>query len=113
MAKTFNFNNIKKKYLPVTLGNEENTTLLIGSPTKSIMSDLMILQSGQEGVADGEASTEMIDNVYEACARVLSHNKQGIEVTAEELGEFCDIEDITAFFTAYMEFVADMGEGKN
>lgn len=113
MANTFNFNNLKKKYLTVTLNDEKQTTLLIGTPTKSIMDDLMILQSGKETVAEGETGLAEIDAIYDACARVLSHNKQGITVTAEKLGEICDIEDLIGFFTAYMTFVAEIGNEKN
>ena len=44
--KSLNFNNVKNTYLKVTLADDNNTTIMIGTPTKAIMDDLVLLQSG-------------------------------------------------------------------
>ena len=45
MAKSLNFNNVVKQYLTVTLPDENNTRLLIGTPTKAVMDELLYFQS--------------------------------------------------------------------
>lgn len=113
MAKPLNFNNIKKRYLTVTLADEKKTTLMIGTPTKAVMNELILLQSNFESLEDGDANEETIDDLYITCAKVMSRNKGGIVVTKEYLEEVFDIEDIMIFFSAYMDFVGEIAEEKN
>jgi hypothetical protein len=111
MAKPLNFNNVKKQFLTVTLADEKGTTLLIGTPTKAIMDDLMILQDSMS--ADNETNSEAIDDLYAACARVMSRNKAGVKITPELLTEIFDFEDIILFFNAYMAFIDEVIASKN
>jgi hypothetical protein len=113
MAKPLNFNNVKKNYLSVTLADEKETTLLIGTPTKAIMEDLMVIQSGLETAEEDEITPEVLDDLYRACARVMSRNKCGVEITGEYLGELFDFEDIMLFFTSYMNFIDEVVGSKN
>lgn len=110
--KVLNFNNVKKTYLTVTLADEDNTTIMIGTPTKAIMDDLKQLQVSLENV-DEEADTDNTDDLYRACARVMSRNKGGINISKEFLDEIFDFEDITIFFNAYMDFINEVTSGKN
>lgn len=111
MAKSLNFNNVQKRYLTVTLADEKNTTLMIGTPTKAIMGELTRLQEGLEGVEENNA--EATDALYEACAQVMSRNKAGITITADYLANIFDFEDIIIFFNAYMEFIGEITDSKN
>lgn len=113
MAKALNFNNVKKTYLTVTLADEDNTTLMIGTPTKAIMDDLVALQDSLEGISDEEASIEATEELYGACAKLMSRNKGGIKISKEYLEEVFDFEDIIIFFNAYMDFIAEVTGGKN
>lgn len=113
MAKALNFNNVKKQFLTVTLADEKNTTLMIGTPTKSIMDDLMILQESMNSVSDNETNNEATDDLYSACARVMSRNKAGVKITKEYLAEVFDFEDIVIFFNAYMDFIDEVIASKN
>ena len=110
MAKTLNFNNVKKQFLTLTLADEKNTTILIGTPTKAIMDDLTVLQNS---INDNTADAEATDDLYNACARVMSRNKAGIKITKEFLAEIFDFEDITIFFKAYMDFIDEVINSKN
>lgn len=111
MAKTIDFTARKKPYINVKLADE--TVLMIGTPTKAIMTDLIALKSNLETVKEGENTEEAINGLYEACARVMSLNKAGKKITAEYLSELMDIEDIMYFFNAYMEFVVEVSDTKN
>ena len=111
--KSLNFNNVKKTYLTVTLADENNTTIMIGTPTKTIMDDLVLLQSGLETISEDDANVDATDELYSACAKVMSRNKGGIKISKEFLEEIFDFEDITIFFNAYMDFITEVTSGKN
>ena len=113
MAKALNFNNVKKQFLTVTLADENNTTLMIGTPTKAIMDDLTLLQKSMESVSDNDSNVEATDDLYSACARVMSRNKAGVKITKDFLAEIFDFEDITIFFNAYMDFIDEVIGSKN
>lgn len=113
MAKTLNFNNVRKRYLTITLADEKNTTLLIGTPTKALMDDLTSLQNSLEVITDGDNNVEAFDDLYHACARIMSRNKGGIKITKEYLEEIFDVEDIMIFFNAYIDFVSELASSKN
>lgn len=113
MAKTLNFNNVKKRYLTVTLADENKTTLMIGTPTKAIMDDLILLQSSLETIQEDETNVDATDDLYLACAKVMSRNKGGVKVTKEFLENLFDFEDIMIFFTAYMDFISEVTDAKN
>lgn len=113
MTKVLNFNNLKKRYLTVTLADEHKTTLMIGTPTKAIMDSLILLQSSIETLGENETNSAAMDDLYIACAKVMSRNKTGVKVTKEYLEEIFDFEDILMFFNAYMEFVAELANQKN
>ena len=100
MANTLNFNTIKKHYLTVTLADEKKTVLMISTPTKAIMTDIMILQAGLEELGEDESNIGITDDMYRACAKIMSHNKGGVKITAEYLEEHFDFEDIMIFFSA-------------
>ena len=112
MAKTLNFNSVKKQFLTVTLADEKNTVLMIGTPTKAIMDDLSILQTSLESV-DANDSNSAANDLYEACAKVMSRNKAGVKITKEFLADIFDFEDIVLFFSAYMDFVREVIGSKN
>ena len=113
MAKSIDFNNVKKQFLTITLADEKNTTLMIGTPTKAIMDDLTLLQKSMNSINDNESNIEATDDLYSACARVMSRNKAGVKITKDFLAEIFDFEDITIFFNAYMEFIDEVIGSKN
>lgn len=113
MAKTLNFNSVKKQFLTVTLADEKNTVLMIGTPTKAIVDDLTLLQDSLNAVNKNENNTVVTDDIYNACARVMSRNKTGVKITKEYLAEIFDFEDIILFFNAYMDFIDEVIASKN
>lgn len=111
MAKQLNFNTLKKEYFTVTL--TDKTVLMIGTPTKSVMNALILLQASVEALDDDHTNQEIVEDLYEACAKVMSRNKAGIEITAEYLAKMFDIQDIMIFFNGYMEFLNEVTGSKN
>ena len=114
MANTLNFNKIKKQYMTVTLADKDETTIMIAPPTKKMMDDLIVLQENLQKLEDNEdETTEATEDLYSACARIMSRNKGGIEITTEFLSDIFDFEDIFIFFNAYMEFITEVTNQKN
>ena len=113
MAKTLNFNNVKKHYLTVTLADEKSTTLFIGTPNKRAMDELLAIKESLDSIEDDATNVEALDDLYSACAKIMSRNKTGKEITKEFLEELFDIEDIIIFFDAYMDFVTELSDSKN
>lgn len=113
MTKPLNFNNVKKQYLTVVLADEKKTTLFVGTPTKAIMDDLVRLQSSLETISDDETNVEATDDLFDACAKVLSRNKAGIKITKEYLSNVFDFEDVMIFFSSYMDFISEVTGSKN
>jgi hypothetical protein len=75
------------------------------------MDDLTLLQESMDSESD--TNNEVTDDLYNACARVMSRNKAGIKITKDFLAEIFDFEDITIFFNAYMEFIDEVIGSKN
>lgn len=111
MSKVLDFTKRKKEYLTVKLDDPKKTVLMIGTPTKKILEDFMYLNAKIE--EDGGASGELVEELYEICAKVMSFNKGGIEITSDYLSEFFDIEDIMIFFNGYMEYMNTLTNSKN
>jgi hypothetical protein len=110
MAKSLDFNTLPKRYLTVTLADENKTTLMIGTPTKQIMDDMIVLQNLKDNV---DVGTEVMDELYGACARIMNRNKGGIRIEKELLEEIFDFEDILIFFNAYTNFISEINQSKN
>lgn len=110
MAKLLNLNKIKKKTITVTLPDEKETTLIIGTPTKSIMDEFIALQ---ETIDESENQAEVMDELYDVCAKIMSRNKQNIEITKKFVSDNMDFEDVIVFIKTYSEFIQEVSDGKN
>lgn len=110
MAKTFDFNTLKKEYLTVRLKDDKKTVLMIGTPTKAILEEFTEINNR---ITDNDgADKEAIEDLYKVCAKVMSFNKGGIKVSVNQLANY-DLEDIMAFFNAYSEYMESVTNAKN
>lgn len=106
--KTLDFNKTKKQFFKVILPDDEQTEILVSTPTKSIMTEVTTLQ---EELTTAEED-EVIDRLYEVCAGIMSRNKEGKEITVETL-KCLDLEDLTLFLTNYLQFINEIASTKN
>ena len=114
MSKPLNFNNVKKRYLTVTLADEKQTTVMISAPTKRVLSALIGLKETMTEIEDtNNISEEILDELYSLTAEIMSHNKGGVKIQEELLEDIFDFDDIMTFFDAYMDFVNEETAGKN
>lgn len=110
MAKTLNFNQLKKQYLTITLPDERATVVMVGTPTKAVMDRFIAMQNELTGEAMGN---EAINELYDICHKILVRNKMGVPITREMVNEMFDFEDIVVFLRSYTEFMNEVTGGKN
>jgi hypothetical protein len=110
MAKTLDFNTRKKEYLTVKLNDDKKTVLMIGTPTKAILTEFLAIN---DELGDDGADQEAIDALYDVCAKVMSFNKGGIKITSDYLATFFDLDDVMVFFNGYTEFMTSVTKSKN
>lgn len=110
MAKALDFNKIKKRYFTVTLADENNTTLMISTPTKEIMDEFIGMKDSLNAETLGD---DAIDMLYELCAKIMSRNKGGIKISQNDLVKIFDFEDIIVFIQAYTDFINELTNSKN
>ena len=106
MAYVLDFNTRKKEYLTVKLHNAKKTVLMIGTPTKAVLDEFKSLEINDSDDTD-------LTEIYRVCAKVMSFNKGGIKVTAKELEDLFDLDDLTAFFNAYSAYINGVTNAKN
>lgn len=110
MAKSFDFNKIKPKTMNVTLSDEKKTVISVMTPDKKLRDDLVSLY---ENIDDSDED-EINEALYGLSARVMSRNKQNIEISEEKLKElYPDPTYIMAFLNAYVEFINELTSSKN
>lgn len=110
MAKTLDFNKIKKRYFTVTLADEKNTTLMICTPTKEIMDEFISMKDSLTAENMGD---DAISELYELCAKIMCRNKGGIKITKEYLESLFDFEDVIIFIKSYTDFINELTDSKN
>ena len=110
MVQTLDFNKVKKNYFTVTLNDENRTRLMLLTPTKRLLTEML---SKFPDNIEGVPSDDDLNTLYDLTARLMNRNKTGIRVTDEQLAELLDIEDLITFFNAYTDFIKQLANAKN
>lgn len=110
MGKTLDFHKVKKEYLTTKLNDEKNTTIMIMTPTKNMLDELIDLE---DRIVNNDDTTDVTNELYDMCARLMSRNKGAIKIEADHLSEIMDLEDVTIFLNSYMDFVKEVSGSKN
>lgn len=110
MAKTLDFNSLKKRYLTVKLADEKNTVLMIGTPTKAVLNSFL---SMKDNLTADNLGDEAVDELYDIVTRVMNYNKGGIKITKEKVEDMFDYEDLLVFINAYSDFIGEVASSKN
>ena len=96
----FSFRDVKKAIWPVEL--PDGRTITIRQPTKA---DADVLQA--------VLNTSDISEIYPGLAYILSCNAEQIEFSVSDVESAFDFQDLTAFFSAYTEFLLESSDVKN
>ena len=98
-----NFNNTAKKYLRITLKDKNKTVINVSNPSKKLLKELINVDKMIKN--ENIEEEEQIGILYELCAKILSRNKESLNINKDLLEDILDIEDIITFFKAYLEFI--------
>lgn len=114
MARVLDLNTVKRPTLDLTLQDTERTTLRLTTPTEALVDELKNLTTEDlQKLQTGDR--EAVETIYSLAARLISCNRDFVEVTAEELrGKYrMDLETAAIFFVAYLDFITEVGNQKN
>ena len=104
----FDFNKIKRSFVTVTL--KDNRRLIVKMPMKKTFEKMTALQ---ETDIDSMSAEDAMDTLGGICAELLSHNMTGERVTAQEITDNYDTEEMEALIDAYMEFAGGVKKNPN
>ena len=114
MARVLDLNTVKRPTLELTLQDTERTTLRLTTPTEALVDELKNLSTEElQKLQTGDR--EAVETIYSLAARLISCNRDFVDVTAEELrGKYrMDLETAAIFFAAYLDFINEVGNQKN
>ena len=119
-----NFQKAKRNYMVLTFDDEREVekdgktvveeyerTIQVGMPKKRVFSALIDMQEivekkgeAQTAAEKNEADREIIDELYELTAQILSNNLKGEKITVDWVDEQFSIEEIKEFLVQYTKF---------
>lgn len=99
--------------MPVKMRDRRGTLLRVTVPPLDTVEDLAAMGDVLAAAADGTA--EAVEALYDFAARVLSCNRDHIAVTPEDItGKYdLDVDDLTVFFSDYVDFLNTVTRRKN
>lgn len=122
-----NFQKAKRNYMVLTFDDEREVdgkieeyerTIMVGMPKKRVFTALMDMQEimdkrddAQTKEEKNEANREIIDELYDLTAKILSNNLKGEIITTEWVEDQFSTDEIKEFFAQYVKFVN--GEAAN
>lgn len=114
MAKTLDFNTVKRPTLRLIMQDDDRTSIDVTVPTEGLVSELIAAAPELETIVKNEDG-DSIRAVYDLAARLISCNRGGIAVTADDLREKynLDLESIIVFYGAYTDFINEIANAKN
>lgn len=124
-----NFQKTKRNYMVLTFDDEREKngeieeyekTICVGMPKKRVFTALMDMQDiankrdeAQTAAEKNGANREIIDELYELTAQILSNNLKGEKITAEWVDDHLQIDEIKDFLTQYANFAKGEASSPN
>lgn len=114
MAKTLDFNALNRPTLPLVMADEAKTKIDVIAPTEGLVEELQSIAPDMVKVLVSDDETA-VPVIYDLAARLISCNKQGLKVTAEDLRDKykLNLEALIFFYSAYMDFMDEITNAKN
>ena len=102
-----------KPTMAVKMRDKRETVLRVTLPSLDTVEELTAMGDVLAAAIDGTA--EAVETLYSFAARVLSCNRDHIAVTPEDItGKYdLDVDDLTVFFSDYVDFVSSIKNRKN
>lgn len=114
MAKTLNFNSVRRPTLNLVMKDEAQTQIRVTVPNQALIERLQAVAGELQDIVNGK-SGDSVEAVYELTASLMSCNTTGQPVSVEDLrGKYqLELEDIIIFFSAYLDFINEVTCAKN
>ena len=111
MARVLDLNSVQRPTLELTLMDKDRTTLRVTIPKEALIQELQGIDT--EALTKGDRDS--VDIAFDLAARLISCNRDYVEVTAQELRSTynMDMEALLIFFGAYWEFIDEVIKAKN
>lgn len=115
MSRSLDFNAIERPTLDVTMRDDDRTVIRVSAPTQAFVEEMEALGPTITKMKKGSNTRELFKAMYEFFAKVLSHNEDGLEVTAKELRDVYKLTliDFFALYGEYMAFIEELQSAKN
>lgn len=115
MSRTLDFNSIERPTLNVTMRDEARTVVRISVPTEGFVEQLEALKPTIAKMKENSNTAELFNSMFGFFAKVLSHNEDRLEITAEDLRDKYKLTlvDLFTLYSAYMAFIKDIKTAKN
>lgn len=112
--KALNFNTIQQPTWPVTLKDEDQTTVHLTAPSVELV-DRLVAMAPELEEASKTKDGRVVHKCYELVAKVMSCNEAGMQITAEELRDRYKLTfvELLMLVNGYMEFIAEIKNAKN
>lgn len=112
--KALDFNAIEPPTWPVTLKDNEKTTVHLTAPTVDLVDRLVAMAPELQSVAEHKDG-RTIRAVYELTADMMNCNDDGFTFAAEELRDKYRLSllDVFKFTAGYLDFIKEIQSAKN
>lgn len=102
-----------KPTMPVKMRDNGGTVLRITLPPLDVVEELAAMGDVLAAAADG--TSDAVTALYNFASLVLSCNRDHITVAPEDItGKYdLDVDDLTVFFSDYVDFIAGISRRKN
>ena len=114
MAKTLNFRTLMAPTLPLVMNDDHGTEITVTAPTEGLVEELNAVAPNMKAALEADEK-EATPVIYDLAARLISCNKQGIQVTADDLrGKYkLNLEALIVFYNTYVDFLEEVASAKN
>lgn len=114
MARVLDLNTVERPTLELTMQDKDRTTILVSTPSEALVRELEEV-AAEMSTLFNRGDQESVDAIYDLAARLISCNRQGLQVTAEELRTKyrMGLESALLFYSAYLDFINELTNEKN
>lgn len=114
MAKTLDFNLVSPPTLALVMRDDARTEITVSTPSEMLVEELQEIAPELKKILDA-GDTASVKAVYDLAAKLISCNRNGLQVTAEDLsGKYrLNLEAMIVFYNVYLDFINEMINAKN
>ena len=114
MTKILDLNSIQIPTLELTFSDTNRTTIHVTAPTEGLINEMESwVKSGLDPLTTGNQESLVV--AYDLIARLISCNREGLEITAEALRTTyrVDLWTLIPLANGYIEFISGIKNEKN